>query len=279
MYFSQVANAIHKCIRLNKQCDYPERGASEVVSAAPSAGADLEALLARVQRLEGALPIPPESSGSTGTGSVAHTPGLTEQPRRPSFPAAFFLDRDFFQPLLGDALSSTTAPQLTECRTLLGPSVEALRDEYEATAGRWLPIMNPRRLAHDVQTALPDQPALALLLLSMRLLSREELHGLCPEYKLAKSLSSALENEGVVSLRFVQALVLLAAYELGHCLYPSTYLTIGRAARLGMLMGLHDKRGPQLFLPGDTFSAQEEERRFWWALLILDRYLSVVNAL
>ncbi|KAF4953353.1 hypothetical protein FSARC_12404 [Fusarium sarcochroum] len=89
-------------------------------------------------------------------------------------------------------------------------------------------------------------------------------------YTLAKSLCSAAESAGLVSLRLVQALVLLAVYEFSHAIYPASYLTIGRAARLGMLMGWHDRDAQQLFKLGDSWSKREEQRRTWWTIFVLD---------
>jgi hypothetical protein len=42
----------------------------------------------------------------------------------------------------------------------------------------------------------------------------------------------------------------------------------------GLIMGLHDrKHAPQLFKEPDTWTLREEERRTWWAAIILDRYI------
>jgi hypothetical protein len=137
---------------------------------------------------------------------------------------------------------------------------------------QWLPVLSPKKLFQDMNTLPSDDPGLVLLLICLRLLSDADYSGPTQEYKFAKALSSSAENEGIVSLRLIQSLVLLAVYELGNGIYPSVYLTIGRAARLAMLVGIHDRKGaPQLFKSGDTFTLQEEERRTWWAIFILDR--------
>lgn len=148
----------------------------------------------------------------------------------------------------------------------------ALYEEYFASMHQWLPIISEKRLL-DPRLSLNDS-CHDLLLLCMKLCilrfhkSTPSQH---PLYSLAKHLTSSAENEGLASLRLIQALVLLAVYELSHAIHPAAYLTIGRAARLVILMGWHDGAAQQLFKPGDTWTLLEEQRRTWWGVFILDR--------
>ena len=191
-----------------------------------------------------------------------------------NFPTSYFLDPDFLVPLPCDALSSARLPLAAQCLQFCGTDLVAICHAYVGTVGHWLPILSPKRLLQDINARDPDDSGLILLLSSLRLLSDAAYVGPCREYELAKALSSSAENKGVVSLRLLQSLVLLATYELGHGIYPSSFFTIGRAARLAMVIGPHDRKAaPQLFKIADTFTLQEEERRTWWAVFILDRYL------
>jgi hypothetical protein len=88
---------------------------------------------------------------------------------------------------------------------------------------------------------------------------------------LAKTLCAAAESAGLVSLRLAQSLVLLALYEACQAIYPACYLTISRAARLGILMSWHDRDAQQLFKFADSWSKREEQRRTWWTIFVLDR--------
>jgi hypothetical protein len=79
------------------------------------------------------------------------------------------------------------------------------------------------------------------------------------------------ECEGTIDLGLVQALILLALYEFGHGIYPGAYLTIGRAVRLATMIGLQSERyAKKLFVGPGTWTLCEEQRRAWWAILILD---------
>ncbi|KAM0415657.1 hypothetical protein ACHAPT_013407 [Fusarium lateritium] len=228
------------CVRLAKLCDYSDPSSSRAV--------DLTGL-----------------------------PPLFEGPDLP-FPTSFFLDTSFFTPFN----SSTDLAQGPTARLrqiisdyLAIPDREVLHDDYFSTIHQWFPMISEKRLL-DVEFALQDG-CHDLLLLCMRLCtisSNNSTPSQNPLYSLAKSLSSAAENTGLASLRLIQSLVLLAVYEVSHAIYPAAYLTIGRAARLGLFMGWHDRDAQQLFKPADTWSLREEQRRTWWSIFILDRLVT-----
>jgi hypothetical protein len=91
---------------------------------------------------------------------------------------------------------------------------------------------------------------------------------------MAKDLYSRVENSCLISLQLLQSAILIAIYEIGHGIYPAAYLSVGHAARLGNMMGLHDrKNATQLFKEAETWSQCEEERRTWWTVVMLDRYV------
>lgn len=148
----------------------------------------------------------------------------------------------------------------------------AQHEDYFSSIHQWLPMVSEKRLL-DPQLSRNDA-CHDLVLLCMKLCtirpnsSSPSEH---PLYSLVKYLSSSAENEGLATLRLAQSLVLLAFYEFSHAIHPAAYLTIGRAARLVILMGWHDRDAQQLFKPADTWSLREEQRRTWWSVFILDR--------
>ena len=80
----------------------------------------------------------------------------------------------------------------------------------------------------------------------------------------------------MISLQLLRSAIIIAICEIGHGIYPAGYLSVGHAARLGFMIGLHDReKAPQLFKEAETWSQCEEERRTWWAVIILDRYVCV----
>lgn len=93
-----------------------------------------------------------------------------------------------------------------------------------------------------------------------------------PLYWTVKGLQSKIEGLGLISLQLLQAIVLIAGYEVGNGIYPAAYLSVGHAVRLGMILGFHDRQNSiRFFKEADTWTQSEEERRTWWAITILDR--------
>lgn len=64
-------------------------------------------------------------------------------------------------------------------------------------------------------------------------------------YQAAKDLLSRLEACNVISLRVLQAALLIALYEISNAIYPAAYLTVGHCARVGHVLGIHSKSAPQ----------------------------------
>jgi len=90
-----------------------------------------------------------------------------------------------------------------------------------------------------------------------------------------KSFYTYVEAQNGLSIQTIQALLLISLYELGHGIYPAVYLSIGHAARLGHAMGIHERGVPQMLPRCTTWTEQEERRRVWWGVVILDRFLNI----
>ncbi|OQE46162.1 hypothetical protein PENCOP_c001G01587 [Penicillium coprophilum] len=72
----------------------------------------------------------------------------------------------------------------------------------------------------------------------------------------------------------LQAGVLVALCELGHGIYPGAFLSIGTCARYAYALGINVSRT----VPSRrvlTLVEVEERRRVWWAIVILDRFVSI----
>lgn len=59
-----------------------------------------------------------------------------------------------------------------------------------------------------------------------------------PLYLTAKGFLVTLEASGVVSLVYLQAMVLIAIFEYGHSIYPAAWMTVGACVRFAELLGL-----------------------------------------
>ena len=109
------------------------------------------------------------------------------------------------------------------------------------------------------------------------------------EYTATKQMISLVESQGTVSLRLLQAVLLLSFYETANGIYPAAYLSVGHCARLGHAIGIHDRRNaPQMIRPSsmcamsehyldmtyafvDSWTKVEETRRVWWGVIVMDR--------
>lgn len=143
----------------------------------------------------------------------------------------------------------------------------------------WLPIISKIRFKQSLLNPLAEsRPDVALLLLCMQLITwspsdREVLKD--PQtsaYHTTKRFAIEVETSGVLSLQALQGLILLALFEFGHAIYPAAYLSIGSCARYGSALGINGKATATTFV-GQKYSwlEQEERKRIWWAIIILDR--------
>ncbi|KAL4874321.1 hypothetical protein BJY04DRAFT_225143 [Aspergillus karnatakaensis] len=245
------------CVRLNKVCDYTATNTHRGGSAAQ-------------------VEIPERDTGFYARDSIPpNVSGLS------SFPANFFLDSESHQQLSESNRTSTTvSPKGLEFLDT-PEDCFVICNEYFASIQPWLPFMSEKRLARRLDNGRPETDlGLALRLTCMKLSSMspstwEEALSF-PLYHKAKALLSLAETACLVCLDLVQAALLIAVYEIGHGIQPAAYLSISHAARLGIVLGLHDREhAPQLFKPPDTWTLREEERRTWWAIIILDRFSNI----
>lgn len=193
-----------------------------------------------------------------------------------TFPAIFLLDSDVcVKPLTSDF--NPLIPSAT-LNYILSPEALGVYERYFSTVHQWMPILSKKRAQRNMAEAgvTPNSPP-QLLLLCMDLVS-----GLLPPgvsartnrmyNKVLESLFK-VENSYLPCIQFLQSVILLSVYEISHGIYPAAYLHVGNAARLCVMMGFHDrKNAAQLFKDTATWTAREEERRAWWAVLCLDRY-------
>ncbi|KAF1988639.1 hypothetical protein K402DRAFT_391863 [Aulographum hederae CBS 113979] len=241
----------------------------------------------RLESLERRLRDPADSSWSHPASMVARPSFLGGDARSPlagnlvraRFPKLYLLDSKAFSKTVVDSLDfEFEAPQ--EISNLLLPGdVEAICNEYFYTAHCWMPILSRKRLYREIgELDRSWNASLTLLLLCMKLVSEPTQDGNNPGplYNVVQRLYTMVEGYPHITLRLLQSTVLLAFYEIGHGILPAGYLRIGHAARLGVMMGFHDRRhAAQLLKVSETPTLREEERRTWWAVLILDRYVHI----
>ncbi|CVL02259.1 related to Zn(II)Cys6 transcriptional activator [Fusarium mangiferae] len=198
-----------------------------------------------------------------------------------NFPCSYFLDSDFFQPISRDILTMHDGPFFVEQqrRFAIAGSFGSLIEHYETTIHHWLPILSIKRLKQNTK-ALGDSTRgvvdVLVFLALEALISQNDEHTTLPQsnpsYLKAKHGSFIAESGGTINIRLIQTIFFIALYELGHRIYPAAYSTIGQAVRLATMVGLHSqKEAKQLFVEPETWTLCEEQRRTWWAIVMLDR--------
>ncbi|OQD61907.1 hypothetical protein PENPOL_c014G02077 [Penicillium polonicum] len=176
------------------------------------------------------------------------------------FPTILFLDPALLQHSLLETSSTVGTTVLQDILQLLGDL-----DEIQLTATRffkhihqWMPFISKKRF-YDLylQPSFRSRPDVVLLLLALKLIT---------------AFPPAVEES--FSILVLQAGVLVALYELGHGIYPAAFLSIGACARYAHALGINVSRT----VPTRrvlTLVEVEERRRVWWAVVILDRFVSI----
>lgn len=197
------------------------------------------------------------------------------------FPAVFFLDPYVFQKhQVQIPRANLVSP--TFYSNFFGDStaVHTHVSLYFNSVHKWMPIISEERFYTYLEKPLSELPAdVAFLLLCMKMITCASSEDPCAGiYLAAKQGFANLETAGVLSIRGLQAGLLIAIYEMGHAIYPAAFLTIGACARYGYALGLGCSGATKVCRP---FSRDElrENSRLWWAVILLYRYESSVAVL
>lgn len=144
----------------------------------------------------------------------------------------------------------------------------------------WLPFLSRQRFLERVLNPLrPVRTGSMMLIAAMKLLAN------CPPQSTSEaagymSIKAGLlqaEVSGLLDFHIFQASVLISLYELGHAIYPSAYMTVGYCIRYGLALGV--SKSIECGVQGEIDMVHlEEQRRGWWAILVLERYVNVQHA-
>jgi Fungal specific transcription factor domain len=197
-------------------------------------------------------------------------------PQKISFPSVYFLDHDVFQQTLVE-IPNPAFPLPLQLTALLenDSEVHHIASRFFDHIHLFMPIISKRQFyERHLSPLVAPKPDVLLLCLCMKIFawvpSRNANDPQTPDYLSAKKLIVEIETAGVLTLQLLQASLLVAIYELGHGIYPSCHITIGACATRGIALDLERE------LTEDTTSRytwieQEERRRVWWAIIIIER--------
>ena len=124
-----------------------------------------------------------------------------------------------------------------------GNTVQEAATSYFETIHCWFPIVSKKRM--NIGLPMWDAgPDLAMLFLAMKLVTALPGAGEgfrpaeSPLYTAAKRFLALLEASGAVSLQYLQAMLLVAIYEMGHAIYPAAWMTVGACSRYADMIGI-----------------------------------------
>ncbi|RFU80057.1 fungal-specific transcription factor [Trichoderma arundinaceum] len=157
--------------------------------------------------------------------------------------------------------------------------IKIMSSRFFDTIQYWMPIVSKRSFyGHHLQQSSSPRPELAILLLCMKLISEvpsdDDQSPKNTLYHATKQFYQEVETAGILSFQVLQAGILLCLYEIGHAIYPSAFLSVGACARYAHALGITGDGRSQINRPL-TWVEQEEIRRVWWAIVVMDRFVGL----
>ncbi len=156
--------------------------------------------------------------------------------------------------------------------------IDKVAHQYFETVHRWLPIIDKRELFDAIKTLRSDVGRcpgdnLPLLLLCMGLITQGRCAGFRHQsensfYLLARRLF-LFSQDLHPSLALLQAGILIVAYECGHGLLKSSYLTLATCVALARVMRLDQDLSPALNAGREDLA--DPTVLSWSAIVLLDR--------
>lgn len=151
--------------------------------------------------------------------------------------------------------------------------IQATANLYFETVHTWMPILSRKLFFSNLLHRLSHRRAESfLLILSMRLCSAQVTTPRTRLYRTVKQLYAEIEASGALSFQVLQASILIALYEMGHSVYPAAFLSVGLCARYATTLGINTNPA-SLHAKKLAWLEEEEHRRVWWSLAILDRFV------
>lgn len=153
-------------------------------------------------------------------------------------------------------------------------------------------MINRTRFEHELSQPYPtgELQALSYAMGALAAFSVPELQDLAALYhEQARNLIDLCERQdggdSLGNINFLEAYVILILYELNQPNFARAYLTLGRAIKLVQILGLDSVKSKSEFNarwglskePNHSVSPaeQEERRRVFWSLFILDSFASL----
>ena len=165
--------------------------------------------------------------------------------------------------------------------TIGSPDIMAtIAAEFFTGTHQRIPALSRVRFNENVRfLASGPRPDFALLCLSILLIQQfpsgraTKLHS--PLYVTIKNFINLLESSSQVTLDLLHSRILTLFYEMGHGLHSAAYISVAASARTARALGLHRIRRAVEDEPSKLL--REEQKRAWWAIVVMDRFINLCN--
>ncbi|KAF2430808.1 hypothetical protein EJ08DRAFT_210869 [Tothia fuscella] len=262
--------ACRRCKLLKRKCD---KAFPKCSSCCKSRG---KCLYPGIQDTSSVLEHPAHSTPSAALRDISIRPSGSEPSRVGSgFPPIYFLDFELFQRAIAEIPKVITGirPELK----VLTEDIREQANTYFCTIHPWIPFLSKKFFNERLLSPLaPRGTDISLLFACIKLVCSvpmgESMHS--SAYITIKGSLLEAEMAGVVSLRILQAWILLCIYEFGHAIYPSAYLSVGICARYAAALGINFRESKSQRQTYHWIEAEERARALW-AVVILDRFLNL----
>ncbi|KAL7914242.1 hypothetical protein GGI35DRAFT_238089 [Trichoderma velutinum] len=160
--------------------------------------------------------------------------------------------------------------------------IRSVTTDFFRSIHTWFPIVYKKAFLKQIFNPLAKHRAeLSLLAFCMKLVCEPYSGANVALYHAGKQFLLEVMSSGILSIHVLQAGILMVVYEMGQAIYPSAYFTLGQCVQYSNILGI-DKF--DLGLTGEdaqhgSWEEIEERRRGWWAVVILDRIISIHNPL
>lgn len=145
--------------------------------------------------------------------------------------------------------------------------------QFLRTVNYWIPVIPVQYMQKNLSQLINLMTNEETLLLACIKLLTQHLPGdhQSNRYYLAvKTSLVAFEINGQLSIPLLQAQILVLIYEYGHGIYPSGYLTLAVCSRYLTALEIH---GPKLPNASANWIDVEAQRRLWWSVYIIERFV------
>lgn len=163
--------------------------------------------------------------------------------------------------------------------------IHAIATEFFTGTHQRIPALSRVRFERVLRANLaggsicPGFAVLCLCILLVQDMPASMEHAQSPLYFMVKQMIGLLETTTEITLDSIHCKILVTFFEMGHASHTAAYTSLGSCARSGRAFGLHRKRW-RLAKPDSDFEVMlniEEEKRVWWAISIMDRFVGLCN--